>query len=146
MKTFKFVGVLVILVLVAGCYPAVKPGHDQNKSKELSERIFEENFSAKSPQTDDERELLQPVVVGKMCEAWNRLVGPQQELAELEAQLKDLPCELTPEDIMKRVELNKQVRSLRNLYRSLVKSAFNAGFYSEAVAMPENGLPSGGDC
>jgi hypothetical protein len=158
MKTFRFISVLVILVLVVGLTgcptkPPVVSTSGQNETKSPRESRFEERFSAKWPRTDDERELLRPVVVGKMCEAWNELVGPRQRLNELKAQAKessDKLTPLTPEDIIQRVKLNKQVEklegdysSLRYSYHLLVQSAWDAGF-QEVWVMPDNGLPSGG--
>ena len=155
MKTFMSVGVLVILVLAVGCSGSNVKLSDYDYAREdrvWKEHLFEKNFGADWPRTADERELLRPVVVEKMCSAWNELVGPRQKLAEVEAQVKELFGRLAPKDIMKRVELDNQVRearraycSLREPYQSLVESAYNAGFQREALVMPDNGLPSG-DC
>jgi len=156
MKTFKFVGVLVLLALVVGCPNGLR--HDGPYSQyELKQMIlednFEKNFGVKWPQTADERELLRSVVVEKMCSAWNEIADQCQKLEELEEQIQEWSSgKLTPKDVTKRASLIAQKRELegtlftpRGYYHSTTENAYNAGFQDEAWAMPDNGLPNGGD-
>ncbi len=141
MKIFAFI--VIVLVAFVGCVVVVEHTYDQYEQQKI--RVaFEQNFGVKWPHNFDERDAVRPLVVAKMCEAWNAIAENQRQRDEVHARISGQDKNkqtLTPDQVAELVKLealggNYTPAYLWDPYEQLIKSASRAGFEREAEVMP----------